>query len=730
MDVENFLACAAHVSTLPFPAPFCVMQGIPGDGMANTMDRSLPTLTTSTTTTTTTPDGVGGGDEEEEEARRDNEIRFESSTEEEEEEEDASNHVVVPPAIATTTTTTTTTTPTQTTALGGRFAPYQPSHRTTSLMGIPIPSLPSTTVEEGMETVSALAATTDDSSFIVLPDNDDHGSMESSQRSLSGATTTTTTMEPPHPTTTAITNAQDVEAIRQWDRECRELEVQQRLDMLDQSQSNSILTTSTATQAAIHDDEERAQQRSFSSSAIGAPQQVLLQDPSESRWWQWEGRLLVFQDLPERVGSKVVTRTVVGDLAPGSTVVGRRLVTSTTSSTTTTTSARKEHVLQFLEIESPLSGYVLYADEKGYPFLGRGLPAQYMDPQVWLWRVTCLDGAYVREGLSLQTSHICTIPHGSLIRVMHRVLNAQGIPRLRIQAASPFPPPQQRQNYSGNNGLWKKDLKQRVVEGWISECLNPQSGQRGFVAQPVPFPVPALVRVELEDGALVRAEVELSSHEIGWAPRGTVLAVTGRQFSEHPAEQCVERWVLAGQGGWISARLNRPPPLDELLIEFVGIDGTFCPSQPGLYHLQAQRRVQHETTQQNNTNPNTSSSIHELRHLRRLRQRSGELSSIDDDDDADEDDLDDLSLTDQNAPKLVRTHLVEEKTEKRGYGPQHHRDDKCLICLTEERNATIVHGGTGHIACCLACSRILQGRGDKCPVCRKPIDMIIQQFWA
>ena len=54
----------------------------------------------------------------------------------------------------------------------------------------------------------------------------------------------------------------------------------------------------------------------------------------------------------------------------------------------------------------------------------------------------------------------------------------------------------------------------------------------------------------------------------------------------------------------------------------------------------------------------------------------------------------------------------------------------CLICLTDERDATIVHGGTGHIATCLGCARILKARGDNCPVCRLPIDMVIQQFWA
>jgi hypothetical protein len=39
-------------------------------------------------------------------------------------------------------------------------------------------------------------------------------------------------------------------------------------------------------------------------------------------------------------------------------------------------------------------------------------------------------------------------------------------------------------------------------------------------------------------------------------------------------------------------------------------------------------------------------------------------------------------------------------------------NNRCLICLSDERTSTIVHGETGHIACCLACARILKARGD------------------
>ena len=61
---------------------------------------------------------------------------------------------------------------------------------------------------------------------------------------------------------------------------------------------------------------------------------------------------------------------------------------------------------------------------------------------------------------------------------------------------------------------------------------------------------------------------------------------------------------------------------------------------------------------------------------------------------------------------------------------QHPSRHYCVICLCDERTATIIHGETGHIVCCLLCARILKARGDPCPVCRLPIDSVIQHFWA
>jgi hypothetical protein len=435
-------------------------------------------------------------------------------------------------------------------------------------------------------------------------------------------------------------------AIQRWESSCRSREQRQRSDWLD------------------------------------------LQNASEKDdlWWLHEGKLVVLRDPPTKT-MHVVERDVIGTLAPGSTVVANELICleSTSLLPMGIPLAAQQHMAQqplgvvpglihprgrygecqLLRIISPHPGYIVMSMD-GYPFLAPGEWSSLTDLQVWMWRVTCSAGAFVREGLELTTKHVKTLPFGSFLNVSHKVVNAMGLPRLHVQAVM-------------DDG--------HVVEGWISEFLNPLSGQRGPVAQPLPFPVPALYKVTLPEGAVVRSDVELSSPQIGHAAVGAILTIVGRAFSEHPQEMCIERLKLAGHGGgWVSVRLNKPPPLNEPVLEFVGMDGSFDPNAPGLWHLNQSPRVTEE----------------------------------DDDDDNPQ----------QKQFKPPTSNSTKNTVQQRSVAPDRQKEDKCLICLTEVRNSTIVHGETGHIACCLVCARVLKARGDRCPVCRLPIDCIIQQFWA
>ena len=53
---------------------------------------------------------------------------------------------------------------------------------------------------------------------------------------------------------------------------------------------------------------------------------------------------------------------------------------------------------------------------------------------------------------------------------------------------------------------------------------------------------------------------------------------------------------------------------------------------------------------------------------------------------------------------------------------------RCVVCMSRRKSATIVHGNTGHICCCMQCALTLWKKGDKCPICRAPIDNVIRHF--
>ena len=55
--------------------------------------------------------------------------------------------------------------------------------------------------------------------------------------------------------------------------------------------------------------------------------------------------------------------------------------------------------------------------------------------------------------------------------------------------------------------------------------------------------------------------------------------------------------------------------------------------------------------------------------------------------------------------------------------------DLCVICLVQPRNASLVHGRTGHQVCCIGCAEKLKENKKKCPVCRKKIKLVVKNFF-
>lgn len=624
----------ANEAEVVVPGSFVVLQGIAGDGMANTIDNH-PLL----------------------KKENDDESNNAEDQHDDDDDDDYQHLFYVNNESSSL--------PAQTNVLGMTTGILTPALATLSIQPLNLNQHQGqTAVVSGLPPQSKIAR---NDSFIVVDDDHDEQEEQSAEISPSSA------LIVPRPSSALSFPDEKAQAIRAWTEQRRKAEEEERSEWLTAQDLRG--------HAEIHG-------RAWMAAQL------------ENLWWLngVDGKLAVMKDVPQRSSRGVILRTVTASLPPGCTVVGTELIclnTDTLEPVKMQRSFNKDAFeyphgragwLQLLKLVSPVDGWVVLSID-GCSLLGPGLPSLYVDPQVWMWRVTCAVGAFVREGLEFESKHFETLPYGSHFRVTRKMVNAQGLNRLKIHA------------------VVDDEDTSHVVEGWISETLNPLSGQQGPIAQPVPFPVPALYKVTLPQGAVIRSGVELSSPHVGQAPVGTILSIVGRSFSEHPQDRCIERLRLAGDGGWISVRLCEDPPHDEMVVQFVGIDSNFDPKFPGAFHLDAQLRVQQE---QANSSPQEQADMLGIEET-----RTGDLSEIGSD-----------SSANSTPVKRIKAEVTRRAPPSQKYA------DVCLICLTDERNATIIHGETGHICCCLRCARILKQKGDRCPVCRLPIAMVIQHFFA
>lgn len=112
------------------------------------------------------------------------------------------------------------------------------------------------------------------------------------------------------------------------------------------------------------------------------------------------------------------------------------------------------------------------------------------------------------------SSNTWVLPILLCVQVLERRINDAGLPRLKI------------------------------AEGWISEVLNPLSGQRGPVVEIVRLLQPLRYRIILGDGAVVRRTVELASSQVKTVRCGEIVNVSAKQFSDL-GNRCVQRLKLA-----------------------------------------------------------------------------------------------------------------------------------------------------------------------------------------
>ncbi|XP_068708654.1 E3 ubiquitin-protein ligase Mdm2-like isoform X1 [Montipora capricornis] len=81
------------------------------------------------------------------------------------------------------------------------------------------------------------------------------------------------------------------------------------------------------------------------------------------------------------------------------------------------------------------------------------------------------------------------------------------------------------------------------------------------------------------------------------------------------------------------------------------------------------------------------------------------------------------------APCLVNSTQAVAKSSETKDSESAFSPDLCVICLTQPRNASLVHGRTGHQVCCIGCAERLKENKKKCPVCRKKIKLVVKNFF-
>ncbi|CAM9277747.1 unnamed protein product [Hapterophycus canaliculatus] len=327
-----------------------------------------------------------------------------------------------------------------------------------------------------------------------------------------------------------------------------------------------------------------------------------------------------------------------------------------------------------VKISSPVVGWVPVADNVGYVLLAKGGASAGTK---WRYRVVCRDGAFVRHGIELTSPFLFNLPWHSVVEVLERRINEAGLPRLKI------------------------------AEGWISEVLNPLSGQRGPVVEIVRLLQPLLYRVVLADGAVVRRTVELASGQVKTLAYGDVVQVSAKQFSDL-GNRCVQRLKLSDGSGWLSMRLNKEPPDDSAVVEYAGLgednhSASVVPL-PRLAGTSMSREYFARTLSGSGGGGDAGAGGNAGREASAPTAPAGK-------------EMEGTNEEDEDLRKIKNAGELGE-------------DDNCVVCLSGPRTATIVHGEIGHIACCLECARILKARGDTCPVCRVPIDSVVQHFWA
>jgi len=82
------------------------------------------------------------------------------------------------------------------------------------------------------------------------------------------------------------------------------------------------------------------------------------------------------------------------------------------------------------------------------------------------------------------------------------------------------------------------------------------------------------------------------------------------------------------------------------------------------------------------------------------------------------------------SPKVEQARgVVDKSAANKNNTPKDDEDLKlCVICMEQPKNASIIHGDTGHQACCIECAKSLHAAKKTCPICRAKIDAVVHNY--
>ena len=271
--------------------------------------------------------------------------------------------------------------------------------------------------------------------------------------------------------------------------------------------------------------------------------------------------------------------------------------------------------------------------------------------------------------------------------MIHSTPESESEPRWRRQA------PEQSHGQGHTQPL--SDMRSPIPTNWRNNDHHP-TGQVAWI----PDGAGARSRGRQPRMSFERNQREYEQHSHSSQVQG--VSPPSPMFAQHFDQQYRQQHtrILGGQDVSIGREFHQTPQHPNWILQ----------SNP----YASNRRYSHYEPHQPNTTSNNSRVLQRQTHQQARRNPGPGVSSS-------------SSSHHTNAPLAGETPACcSPKPSPHGKDSQ---EDLCVVCMENPRNASIIHGDSGHIVCCLDCANILKAKGNSCPVCRAAIDLVVKNYY-